>query len=71
MAREYSTGELHRKLFEGAEPFYLVDTLPHESYVNRHLPGAISLPLDDVAAHAAELIPDEHAEVIVYCSSPR
>jgi rhodanese-related sulfurtransferase len=70
MAREYSTEELHRKLFESGERFYLIDTLPHASYVNRHLPGALSLPVGDVAAQAAALIPDQGVEVIAYCSSP-
>jgi rhodanese-related sulfurtransferase len=70
MAREYSTEELHRKLFQSGERFYLIDTLPHASYVNRHLPGALCLPLEDVAARAAAVIPDQGVEVIAYCSSP-
>jgi len=70
MAREYSTEELHRKLFESAERFYLIDTLPHASYVNRHLPGALSLPVEDVADGVAALIPEKGIEVIAYCSSP-
>jgi rhodanese-related sulfurtransferase len=70
MAREYSTEELHRKLFESGERFYLIDTLPHASYVNRHLPGALSLPFEDLADHAEAVIPDKGAEVVAYCSSP-
>jgi rhodanese-related sulfurtransferase len=69
MAREYSTEELQRKL-ESAERFYLIDTLPHASYVNRHLPGALSLPVEEVAVRAPALIPDRGVEVIAYCSSP-
>ena len=68
--REYSIEDLHHKLFESGERLYLIDTLPHASYVNRHLPGALSVPLEDVAAHAAALIPDKGVEVIAYCSSP-
>jgi rhodanese-related sulfurtransferase len=71
MAREYSTEELHRKLTDRADRFYLIDTLPHDSYVNRHLPGALSLPLEELAADAAEVIPEKDVEVITYCASPR
>ena len=39
MAREYTTEELHAKLFSSDDRFHLVDVLPHDSYVNRHIPG--------------------------------
>ena len=69
MGREYSTEELHRKLERG-ERFFLIDTLPLGAYKHRHLPGALSLPLEELPARAAAVLPDKGAEVITYCSGP-
>jgi rhodanese-related sulfurtransferase len=71
IVREYTAEELHVKLFRSTERFYLIDVLPHESYVNRHIPGAIGIPLEYLEAHAEELLPDLDVEVISYCASPR
>jgi rhodanese-related sulfurtransferase len=70
VAREYSTETLRQKLYEEAQPFFLIDTLPAGSYQHRHLPGALSLPLEDLEAHAEALLPDLDAEIITYCSGP-
>ncbi len=71
MVREYTTEELNAKLFRSDERFHLVDVLPHGSYVNRHIPGAIGIPLEDLEARAEGLLPDRDVEVITYCASPR
>jgi rhodanese-related sulfurtransferase len=71
MVREYTTEELHAKLSRSDERFYLVDVLPHDSYVNRHISGAIGIPLEDLETRAEELLPDRDVEVITYCASPR
>lgn len=68
---EYSVEELRQTLFESSERFYLVDTLPEESYRSRHIPGALSLPLERLRERAAQLLPELEAEVITYCSGPR
>lgn len=67
---EYETEELRRKLADPNDRFFLVDVLPRASYANRHLPGAISLPLEELAARARDVLPDPASEVITYCSSP-
>ena len=71
MTREYTTEELHAKLFSSDDRFYLVDVLPHDSYVNRHIPGALGTPLEDLEARAEELLHARDVEVITYCASPR
>ena len=48
----------------------VVDTLGGEYYAKRHLPGAVALVEADVAAHAAELLPDKAAPIVTYCSNP-
>jgi rhodanese-related sulfurtransferase/CBS domain-containing protein len=56
------TQETRRLVDAGAQ---LVDVLPHETYVREHLPGAINLPLADIAAAVDKL--DRRRPVIVYC----
>ncbi len=68
--RDYSVEELHHLLHDSDRRFYLVDTLPREAYEFRHLPGALNLPLEDVEARAAEVLPDKSAEIITYCTAP-
>ena len=46
----------------------LVDVRPHEEYVAGHLPGAISVPLSDLAKRAAEL--RKRRDIVAYCRGP-
>ncbi|MBI3182098.1 MAG: rhodanese-like domain-containing protein [Myxococcales bacterium] len=69
--REYPTEELRQKLFESTDRFFLIDALPRASYQHRHLPGALSLPLEEISQRAPDVLPDPEAEVIAYCSGPR
>jgi len=48
----------------------IADVLPRESYEKGHIPGTISLPLDEIPSKASEIIPDLDQELIVYCGSP-
>lgn len=64
-AAEISRAELRSRLFDGS--LKLVDVLPNESYAMGHIPGAINLPQESVALRAAEMLPDRHAEIVVYC----
>jgi rhodanese-related sulfurtransferase len=53
---------------QAGDDFVLVDALAPISYAAAHLPGAISIPPDDVAARAKRRLPDLDAEIVVYCS---
>jgi len=46
----------------------LVDVRDAASYAGGHLPGAINVPVEDVAARAAEIGP-AGASVVLYCKS--
>jgi rhodanese-related sulfurtransferase len=48
----------------------VVDALGGEYYAQQHLPGAIALVADDVAARAAGLLRDKAAAIVTYCSNP-
>jgi len=47
----------------------LVEALPRKYYDDWHLPGARHLPHDQVRQLAATVLPDQHAEIVVYCAS--
>jgi rhodanese-related sulfurtransferase len=64
---EISREELMRRL--KSPSFKVIDVLPRESYASRHISGAISLPLDEIAHRARGLLPDLNAEIAVYCAS--
>ncbi|SDT41134.1 ArsR/SmtB family transcription factor [Microlunatus soli] len=46
----------------------VVDVRPAEEYARGHLPGAISMPLEDLRSHIDEL--PEDADVVAYCEGP-
>jgi len=48
----------------------LVDVLSPESFAAAHIPGAINLPIADVARRAFDLVPDRDAAIVVYCGGP-
>ena len=69
MSKTISRDELKLKI-DRRDEFLLVETLPQAAYHHAHLPGAINLPPDRVATLAPALLPDKHAEIVVYCANP-
>jgi rhodanese-related sulfurtransferase len=69
MPKTVSRDELKQKI-DRKDDFLLVETLPATTYHHNHLPGAINLPPDGVTTLAAQLLPDQGAEIVVYCASP-
>ena len=58
-----------KKKIDSSEKFILVDVLSVQHFSEEHLPGAINIPLGEIEAKAAEILPDKDAEIIVYCAS--
>jgi len=56
--------ELKAKIDRG-ESFILLDVRPEKKYDSGHIPGAISMPLDEIPNRYTELSPEQ--EIIVYC----
>ncbi len=46
----------------------LIDVRPREEYIAGHLPGALSIPLDELASRLKEL--GKRREVVAYCRGP-
>lgn len=66
MSSPISRNELHEKIVRG-DPFHLFEVLPTMYWRKHHLPGAVSLPPDQVETLVPQLVPDKRAEIIVYC----
>lgn len=62
-----SREELYRRL--GDPSLVVVDVLPKEAYNGGHIPGAINLPLAELAARAQAVLPSRTSEIAVYCAS--
>jgi rhodanese-related sulfurtransferase len=69
MTKTISRDDLKEKIDRG-DGFMLLETLPAVAYQHAHLPGAINLPPDQLTTLAARLLPDKHADIVVYCASP-
>jgi rhodanese-related sulfurtransferase len=65
---EISRDELLRSLRDRS--ITLVDVLSPESFAAMHIPGAISLPVVDLARRAADVLRDRAAAVVTYCGGP-
>jgi len=69
MAKTISRDELQQKI-DRKDDFLLVETLPATAYHHKHLPRAINLPPDKVTTLASQILPNQSAEIVVYCASP-
>lgn len=59
-----SADEAHIRLMQGEA--VIVDVRDRDSYTNMHIPGALSIPLDEIDLRMGELPRD--AEIITYCT---
>ena len=64
IARDELKAKLDRK-----EKLILAEALPETYYLDKHLPGAINIPHDQVDALAPVLLPDKSAQIVVYCAN--
>lgn len=49
----------------------VVDVREPDEYAAGHVPGALLLPLGQVPARAADVLPDKAAPIFVYCRTGR
>ena len=64
VSRDELIGALRR---QGA---VLLDVLSPESFAAAHIPGALNLPLAEIARRAREVVPDLQTPIVVYCGGP-
>jgi len=66
MPRDIDRHQLQELQSRGAA---IVEVLPSEEFQDEHLPGAISLPLAELAAAHLRLGNDKQRPIVVYCQS--
>jgi len=49
----------------------IVDVRSNQEFSSGHVPGAINIPVDQLASHLPELRRHDNAEIVVYCESGR
>jgi len=59
--------ELKRRLDEG-DDLVVIEVLPHEAYLNGHIPGAVHIPLERIGHEAKQRFRLDQP-LVVYCSS--
>ena len=57
--------ELQARIAQGG--LALLEVLPVGYWRKAHLPGALSVPPDQVKTLVPQLVPDQRAEIVVYC----
>ena len=65
LAAEAELMAVVRKVEQGQGEFVLLDVRPAESYAEGHIPGAVNLPLAELAERAESLPRD--AKYVTYC----
>lgn len=58
--------ELQTRIEAGTAPFVL-DVRTPEEFAGGHVPGAVNIPHDQLAARVGELTAQREAELVVYC----
>jgi len=66
MTTAISREELYQKIQRG-DQISLFEVLPRMYWRKHHLPGARSLPLEELEGTISTLVPDKRAEIVVYC----
>lgn len=63
------TAEEAKKMMEQDPDAMILDVRELSEYQQGHIPGATLLPVGQIRADAAALIPDQETTVLVYCRS--
>lgn len=65
---QISREELVARLHDPA--LTIVNVLPTEAWKAQRIHGSLSLPVSEIAARAAAVLPDRDGDIAVYCGSP-
>ena len=68
MLKTIETEQLRQRIGSSNPPL-LLEALPERYFAQKHLPGALLFPHDQVAKLAPIVAPDMNAEIVVYCAS--
>lgn len=60
--------EAHERMQSG-DPVIILDVRTAEEYAEKHIPGAILLPNEEIGTTPPSVLPERDAEILVYCRS--
>ena len=63
------TAQQIKQKMDTNQDFVLVNVLSEESFARHHVPGSITIPVDQIEERAAAELPDKNREIIVYCAN--
>jgi len=58
-----------KKMLDANPKAILLDVRTEAEYREKHIPGAILLPNNEIRSRAADVLPDRNALILVYCYS--
>jgi len=68
--RKISPAEAHKMMSESKD-YVLLDVRTKEEHSEKHISGAVLIPVDVLEARAEKELPDKKAVILVYCRSGR
>ncbi len=63
------TAAAAKQIIDSDPATVIVDVREASEYATGHIPKAVLLPLGKIARHAADVLPDTNARILVYCQS--
>jgi len=66
-AEEVLTPEEAYAMITGEDPVVVVDVRTAEEYAQRHIPGAILVPNEEIGDRQPDLLPIKNAKILLYC----
>lgn len=66
---EHISAEKAKEIMESGEDYILLDVRSEEEFAEKHIPGAMLIPHNEIADRAEEELPDKEKMILVYCRS--
>jgi rhodanese-related sulfurtransferase len=65
------TAQQAKEIMDSREGYIILDTRTQEEYDEKHIPGAILIPYDEILQKAEGILQDKDQLILVYCRSGR
>lgn len=65
------TAQEAKEIMDAEEGYIILDVRTQAEYDEKHIPGAIVIPHDEIEEKAEQLLPDKDQLLLVYCRSGR
>lgn len=60
-----------KKIIDSDKDIILLDVRTPEEYNEKHIPGSVLIPVDDIRQKAEGILKDKNAKILIYCRSGR